>query len=221
MRSIARALLLLVLTLPAMAQVQAAAQSHGADPEGRLPGGWQARLDRANASMSNVMFHRMGDAIHVRLGPSGIFYDPNQVGTGGFTARARFSQVEPTRHPEAYGLFVGGQNLRAPDQDYLYFLIRQDGRYLIKHRAGAETHTLVEWTEHPAVIALGSGVTSASNVLSIAAGPQRVRFLVNDVEVAALDNAAHRNTDGVVGLRINHNLEVRVEGFRVDRNGQR
>jgi hypothetical protein len=29
--------------------------------------------------------------------------------------------------------------------------MRHDGRYMIRHRAGDEVHTLAEWTEHEAV----------------------------------------------------------------------
>jgi hypothetical protein len=183
---------------------------------GTLPAGWEARLDRDNASMSNVRFLPMAGGYHVTLGPSGIFYDPANEVDGEFRVQARFTQTVATRHPEAYGLFVGGQNLAGPDQDYLYFLIRQDGRYLVKHRAGQETHTILDWTEHP-VIARVAGEEGAVNTLAIEAGPQRARFLVNGVQVANLENVPYLNTAGVAGLRINHNLDLHVQGFAVER----
>jgi hypothetical protein len=189
---------------------------HGAVQAGTLPAGWQARLDRDNASMANVTFARMGETgYHVTLGPSGIFYNPAHTAQGSYTAKARFTQLAPTRHPEGYGILIGGQNLDAPNQDYLYFLIRQDGRFLVKHRAGGETHTIQDWTEHPA-IARVEGTGSASNTLAIEAGPQRARFLINGVQVANFQDLAHLNTAGIVGLRINHNLDVHVEDFGIE-----
>lgn len=182
--------------------------------ESRLPAGWQARLDRPNASLSNVNFARKGDGYHVRLGPSGIFYNPQHAVEGAFTAQARFTQVAATAHPEAYGLLIGGQDLEGPDQDYLYFLIRQDGRFLVKHRAGNETHTIQDWTEHPAVVPVAAG-GATTNELSVEAGPRRARFLVNGVEVAKFENVEYLNTAGIVGLRINHNLELHIEDYRV------
>jgi hypothetical protein len=191
--------------------------THEAGQAGTLPAGWQARLDRENASMSNVKFMQMGAAgYHVTLGPSGIFYNPAHAADGSYIAKARFTQTAPSRHPEGYGLLIGGQNLDAPDQDYLYFLIRQDGRFLIKHRAGNETHTIQDWTEHPA-IARVEGEGSATNLLAIEAGPQRARFLINGVQVAHLQDVAHLNTAGITGLRINHNLDVHVQDFGIER----
>ena len=47
-----------------------------------------------------------------------------------------FTQMEPAAHPEAYGVFIGGSDLQAANQKYTYFVIRQDGKFLIKRRAG-------------------------------------------------------------------------------------
>ena len=53
-----------------------------------------------------------------------------------------------------------------------------------------------------------------SNTLSIDVGKDKVRFLVNGTEVSTAD-AAKVDTAGIAGLRINHNLNVHVEGFAV------
>ncbi len=193
----------------------AAATSLVAQEQSTLPDGWQARADRANAQMQNVKFVTMGDGYHVTLGPSVILYNPAQRAEGAYRARATFTQTKAPQHPEAYGLLVGGQNLDAPNQDYLYFLVRGDGKFLVKHRAGAETHTLVDWTEH-AAITRADAAGKATHALAIEATAEDVRFLVNGTEVAKLPRAAQLNTDGVVGLRINHNLDVHVAGFGVE-----
>lgn len=195
--------------------VLATATSLTAQEQAALPSGWQARADRANAPMQNVKFVPMGDGYHVTLGPSVILYNPEQRAEGAYRARATFTQTKAPQHPEAYGLLVGGQNLDAPNQDYLYFLVRGDGKFLVKHRAGAETHTLVDWTEH-AAITRADAAGKATHALAIEATAEAVRFLVNGAEVAKLPRAAQLNTDGVVGLRINHNLDVHVSGFAVE-----
>jgi hypothetical protein len=46
--------------------------------------------------------------------------------------------------------------------------------------------------------------------------PSKVRFLVNGQEVHAVD-AKDMAVDGAVGLRVNHNLDLHVEGFDVHR----
>ena len=53
-----------------------------------------------------------------------------------------------------------------------------------------------------------------SNTLAIDVGKDKVRFLVNGTEVTSTE-PAKVDTNGVAGLRINHNLNVHVEGFAV------
>jgi hypothetical protein len=182
--------------------VLASATSLVAQEQSTLPDGWQARADRASAPMQNVKFVTMGDGYHVTLGPSVILYNPAQRAEGAYRARATFTQTKAPQHPEAYGLLVGGQNLDAANQDYLYFLVRGDGK-------------LVDWTEH-AAITRADAAGKATHALAIEATAEVVRFLVNGAEVAKLPRAAQLNTDGVVGLRINHNLDVHVAGFGVE-----
>lgn len=211
--------LALVMTAAPLAGQDRPADPPAAARPATLPPGWTVRLDRADAPLAEVRFARMGEGYHVTLGPSAIFYNPEHVAEGEYTARARFTQTRPSRHPEGYGLLIGGRNLDGPAQEYLYFLVRQDGRFLIKHRAGAETHTLQDWTEQAAVRALDEG-GRATNELAIEAGPQSARFLVNGVEVANLRNAPHLETAGIVGLRINHNLDLHVDGFSIERRSR-
>ena len=56
--------------------------------------------------------------------------------SGAYETHATFTQMEPAAHPEAYGLFIGGANLEAATQKYTYFIVRQDGKYMIKRRNG-------------------------------------------------------------------------------------
>ncbi len=199
---------------------QAAAQSAPRAPGSHLPAGWQVRLDQADAPVTEVKFATMGGGYHVTLGPAAVFYNPAHVAKGEYRARATFTQTRASQHPEGYGLIIGGRDLGSPKQDYLYFLVRQDGKFLVKHRAGQETHTLYDWTEHSA-IAKADSSGKMTNTLAIEAGPHGARFLVNGTEVAKLDRVPYLNTDGIVGLRINHNLDVHIDGFGVERGGAR
>jgi hypothetical protein len=199
---------------------QAAAQSTPRTPGSQAPAGWQVRLDRADAPTAEVKFTTMGSGYHVTLGPSAVFYNPAQTADGEYRARATFTQTRPSQHPEGYGLIVGGRDLGSPKQDYLYFLVRQDGKFLVKHRAGQETHTLHDWTEHSA-IARADSSGKMTNTLAIDAGAHGARFLVNGTEVAKIDRVPYLNTDGIVGLRINHNLDVHIDKFSVERGGAR
>ncbi|HEX6041007.1 hypothetical protein [Longimicrobium sp.] len=215
-----------VLTMALMAAVPAAAQQHqhgqGAPAQGQhadhgaahatgIPAGWEMRLDRPN-STAPIHFMSMEGHLHAILGPAGIFYQPTNTATGAFTAQGTFTLNKPSEHPEAFGMLVGGRDLQGAGQDYLYFLVRQDGQFMVKHRAGAETHTLIDWTEHAAVRRPGAD-GKATNTLAVESAATGVRFLVNGTEVGTLPRGV--NTDGVVGLRLNHNLDVVITDFAV------
>ena len=207
------------LAIAAVAVMPLVAQhEHQADPDkkvaggGTLPSGWKARVD-GNASLNGVKMMPMGGGVHFMTGPAGIYYKPADKGTGAYEARATFTQMEPAAHPEAYGLIVGGSDLEGAAQKYTYFLIRQDGKFMIKRRAGANTPTIADWTDNAAIKKADSS-GKMSNTLAVDVGKDKVRFLVNGTEVAAADTAKV-DAAGIAGLRINHNLNVHVEGFTV------
>lgn len=209
MGRIMAAIALLALAGPAAAQHA----GHGAG--GKLPDGWQGRVDRENQQLADVRLMAMGSSFHVTTGPHVILWKPEHSGTGAYTASATFRQAKAPERPEGFGLFVGGQALDGADQDYLYFLIRHDGRYMIRHRAGSEVHTLADWTAHDAV-RRPTASEGASNTVAIDAGATRVRFLVNDVEVKAIDRVAMLNTDGIAGFRIGHHLDIHIADFAIN-----
>jgi hypothetical protein len=206
-----------VLGLAALLAAPLLAQ-HQSDPDkkvaggGTLPTGWKARLDDA-APIAGVKVMPMGGGLHFMTGPAGIYYRPSDKASGAYEARATFTQMAPAAHPEAYGIIIGGSGLEGAAQKYTYFLIRQDGKYLIKRRAGAETPTIADWTDSPSVRKADTS-GKMSNTLAVDVGRDKVRFLVNGEEVTSTDTAKV-DTDGVAGLRINHNLNVHVEGFAV------
>lgn len=212
--------LLLTLAVLAIAAPAGAQTSKQADPDdtvqgAALPAGWSARLDRAGAPANAVEFVVMGTGFHATMGPAAIFWNPKMAAKGAYRASGTFTQTKAPRHPEAYGLILGGRHLDTDAQDYLYFLVRQDGKFLVKHRAGAETHTLVDWTEHAAVNK-ADAAGKATNALRIDVGEKAVTFIVNGQEVRTVERVPSMNTDGLVGLRVNHNLDVHIADFAVE-----
>lgn len=203
--------------------VPLAAQSGEADPDqavaggGTLPAGWALRTD-GKADAKNVKVVSMGEGLHVTLGPAIILYREATRGTGPFHTLATFTQTKPATHPEGYGLFFGGKELEGENQVYTYFLVRQDGSYLVKRRDGAKTSDVSKgWTAHPAVKKPGAD-GSATNLLEVdnKVDPDKLTFKVNGQDVHTVE-AKGINVDGIVGIRVNHNLDVHVDGFDVHR----
>lgn len=193
------------------------AAHHAADAQTRggvsIPG-WQVRFDGAAAKAEQVTAAPMGKGLHFTSGPAAIYWNPQTSATGAYTATASFTQTKAPMHPEAYGLVVGGRDLAADGQRYLYFIVRGDGKYAIKHRAGKEVHTIADWTANPAVKA-ADAAGKATNVLAVKTDAQTVRFLVNGTEVKSLPRAQAMDVDGLVGVRVNHMLDLHVDGLAV------
>jgi hypothetical protein len=186
---------------------------HAVQGGGALPAGWSARPD-GNGDPKSVKFVTMEPGYHLTLGPATILYRKNDRANGPFHTLATFHQMKKLEHAEGYGLFMGGQALDGKDQKYTYFLVRDDGTYLIKRRDGDKTSEVTKgWTAHPAV-KKGNAEGKTTNLLEIDAkqNPSKIDFKVNGQTVHTAD-AATTNVKGIVGLRANHNLDLHVEGF--------
>ena len=177
---------------------------------------WDVRLDEEGAS-GNFQMVEEGEGWRVRTGPAGVAWRPvNMVEQGDFTARASFQEMgAQPGHREGYGLLVGGFHLESPDQRYTYFLVRGTGHYLVKRRNGEETSTLTDWTASDAVNAIESPGDEPTNTLAVRVQGDSVRFVVNDQVVETLP-AEEVQPWGLVGLRVNHNLDLQVSGVDVE-----
>ncbi|HJU76216.1 MAG TPA: hypothetical protein VJ717_20920 [Gemmatimonadaceae bacterium] len=177
--------------------------------------GWEARLDRAGQKVEDLKFVSMGPGFHVTSGPAAIYFSPANEAKGNYQVKASLTQTKAPQHREAYGVFIAGDDLRDASQSYLYMVVAGSGEYTIKHRAGADVHTLVDWTKNDAVKAADAAGKS-TNELTIDVGASEVRFLVNGTEVhKAPRSGMLASLDGVAGLRVNHNLDIHVGSFAV------
>lgn len=204
--------------------------AQGSDPDklvsdgGVKAPGWTGRLDPRPASqgrkITEAKFVAMGPGFHVTAGPAAIYWNPaNTVAGGNYTVGGTFTQTKASAHPEAYGVFLGGQNLEASNQSYFYFVVRQDGKFLINHRADdATVHKIVDWTANDAVKAMDAD-GKATNKIEIVVGDTNLSFRINGTEVHSIPRATvdsgggHAGTSGIAGIRVNHNLDVHIDGF--------
>ena len=202
-------LLLVSLAAPLGAQVQQEAKPWAA------PDGWTVSLDKAG-NAADTKFVTMGSGYHVTSGPAAIYYRAGDQGSGAFTANVSFGVRNggSMGHPEGYGLFIGGTDLNDPaKQQYFYFLVRGDGKFFFAHRAGADVHKLVDWTENAAVNKSNEN-GAVSQVLSVQVAADSIRFLANGKQVHAVAKGGLK-TDGQVGLRVNHALNLHISAFEV------
>jgi hypothetical protein len=175
---------------------------------GSLPAGYSARTDRPDAPITGASYSPNGTAWEVKTGPAHIVYSPKDTASGNYTVTAPIDQLEKPAHPEAYGLIIGGRNLDQPSQAYTYFLVRGTGELLVRVREGDATRDVLKWTAS-ADVPKEDASGKSSYALGAAVTNDAVKFMVNGKQVASVSKAG-LPVDGIAGLRINHNLHVRV-----------
>lgn len=227
---------LAVMAFVAMAAAPLHAQMPGMnmDPtkeikgSGTLPPGWSMRFDPARVmpgrpvpaphAITEVDFKPMGAGMHITTGPAAIYYREADAAKGEYTVSVSLSQRKGMEH-EAYGLFVGGNHLQDSTQSYLYFVVRpMDGGTLINYRSSdARPKALQAWTPNDAINKDDAKDGHATNVLAIHVGKDAVDFMANGKTVKSIPRSelAGINTDGVVGLRVNHNLDLHIANFEL------
>lgn len=187
---------------------------------GKLPAGWNARFDQPGSALTQVDVRQAGTALAFRSGPAAIYWNTKDVATGSYTVSAIFEQKKSMNH-EAYGLFIGGQNLSDPTQNYLYFVIKPNtGEIIINHRNGnARPRAILAATPSEAVNKDAAGTGAATNAIAIRVARDSVHFYVNGKEVRTYAKSALGGapTEGLAGLRVNHNLDIEVREFGVKR----
>jgi hypothetical protein len=198
---------------PKPAQTPPASTAKKADPDkpvqggGKLPAAWKARFDDPGAKIEDVSVKEEPAALTFVTGPAGIYWKPDMKPEKQYELRAVFSQLKMSAHPEAFGLFINGQDLDKDTQHYVYFLVRQDGKYSIRERTGATTKPIVDWTA--AKTMQDPKAVKTTNTLIIRAMADRIHFLINDEQVHVVPRSS-AGADGQAGVRINHNLNVQV-----------
>lgn len=206
---------------PVAGKITVTAMPIGADSDHTLPGvglptGYTAVFDHGNAKASDISYsEKEPGRWDVKTGPAHLLFSSKDTAANKYSVSATFEQIQAPSHPEAFGVFIGGSNLNAPNAKYSYFIVRGDGMYAVKVRDGANTRTITEWTAHPSVPkqdAAGKGLYG----IKIEVNGKIARVSVNGVPVT---NVSGKDVplNGITGVRINHNLHLIVTPVSVIR----
>ena len=189
-----------------------------------VPSNWEIRLDKPNddvtvgkdAETADIFFVNMTPGWHITTGPRAIFYPPKNFANGTYKVHSKIHLFDPKGRNEAFGVFMGGQNLQKENQTYTYFLLRNSGEYLIKKRVGTDTEIVKDWTKTDAMVVYDDTTkSSVANTLSVEVMENEVAFYVNGTKVDTLPKDG-LDTNGIAGLRVNHALNLHVEDFGVE-----
>ncbi len=216
--------LLFYLTFVALSSTISVAQGpDGSAPQGenlKVPEGWDWRFDRVSAEEVNigsdpesadVYFVNMTPGWHITTGPAGIYYHEDNNAEGDFTLSSTTYLFDTKgRNREAFGLFIGGENLDNDNQSYLYFLLRNTGEFLIKRRIGDETFVVNNWTKTSAMnIFTDETESSAENNFEIKVHGDEVMFSLNGELISSFEKG-DLPTNGKYGLRVNHSINLHI-----------
>jgi len=182
------------------------------------PKGWKVRGDHSSDASDpdaagSIKFVAAGSGFHATNPMAAIYWNPANTASGNYTLKGTFKLIKSTGYDEYYGLIFGGSGLEGGGQSYLYFMITDDGTFLIKRRDGSSTQGVSPKTPSPAVKKPDAG-GSATNALEVRVKPDKIDFVINGTVVTSLPKTgAAAKTDGIYGIRINHQLDVQIDDF--------
>ena len=185
----------------------------------QAPKGWMVHIDRSTDASDpdaagNLKFMQMGNMLHIMTPQAAILWNPANTASGNYTLKGTFKLVKSGGYDEYYGLIFGGSDLQGANQSYLYFMITDDGTWMVKRRTGMSTSEVSGKTPNAAIKKPEGG--SSTNALEVRVTADKVAFAVNGTVVNTMPKTgALAKTDGIYGIRSNHHLELEVEGFGV------
>ena len=182
----------------------------------QAPKGWMLRADRSTSASDPdapgpIKFVTMGTGFHATNPQAAVYWNPANTATGAYTVKGTFKLMKPSGHTNYYGLVFGGSSLEGANQSYLYFLVAQDGSWLLKKREGEVASDVAKKTVNAAVKMPDAGGQS-TNALEVRVGADKVDFVVNGTVVHSMPKAGLK-TDGIAGIRVNHQLEAHIDDF--------
>jgi hypothetical protein len=182
--------------------------------DGPTPAGWSLRPDKADAKPESVNFVTMGSGMHVTSGnTAAVYWNPANTASGNYTVSVSFGVRQIPLH-DAVGLIWGGADLSGDKQSYDYMLIYGNGSFAVKHRTGTVVHDIIKQTPNAAIKAADKDGGSASNNVAVRVAADSIRFMINDVQVGAVDakNPMMPNA-GIYGVRVNHGISVHISNL--------
>lgn len=191
------------------------------------PAGWKQRIDRSTSASDpdaagDVKIVTADKGFHIETPSAAVFWNPANTASGNYTLKGTFTLNKPSGHVNYYGLVFGGSALEGADQKYIYFVVAQNGTWLVKTRnAAAATSTfsgLAGASRNGSVVNEAVKKPDANgksvNALEVRVQADKIDFVVNGTVVHSAPKTG-LTTDGIWGIRSNHQLDINVEGLAV------
>ena len=190
-----------------------------------VPAGWKQRIDKSTDASDPdaagaVKIVTAGSGFHIETPSAAVFWKAANTATGNYTLKGTFTLNKPSGHTNFYGLVFGGSALEGGEQKYIYFMVAQNGAWLVKTRTGAKTATTFPGLPGAGrngavvnpVVKKPDDSGKSVNALEVRVQSDKIDFVVNGTVVHSAPKAG-LTTDGIWGVRSNHLLDVNVDGL--------
>jgi len=185
----------------------------------QAPKGWKLRVDRSMSASDpdaagDIKFVAMGSGFHAMNPKAAVYWNPANTVTGNYSLKGTFKLIKTNGHSEYYGLIFGGSDLEGQAQSYTYFMVESEGTWLIKSRNGNSTMQIASSGSASDAVKKADASGTSTNALEVRVMPDKIEFLANGKVVNTSPKSGQTaKTEGVYGIRINHMLDVQVDGF--------
>src|SRR5712692_10202758 len=177
----------------------------------QAPKGWKVRVDRSTTASDpdaagGIKFVQTGSGFHATNPQAAVFWNPANTVTGNYSLKGTFTLMKPSGHTNYYGLVFGGSDLEGSGQNYLYFMVAQDGTWLFYRRHGDATENVSAKTPSDAVKKPDASGKS-TNALEVRVMADKIEFVANGTTLHTTPRTGlTAKTDGTYGIRVNHLL---------------
>jgi hypothetical protein len=194
-------------------------------PNGGIRGaGWQGRPDPGTGAVNDASLDVKGSDIEIHTGPAMLFWNPANKGTGDFTVSATFTEpkyMSSNDHPHPYGVFIGGSNLDNDKTTALYCAAYGRGTFIVREFGPGVTNVNGRGAPSDAVHKAAGRGESVDQTIALQVKGDSVSCLINGTSVGTYPKSdiigpgKLTSTDGIVGIRVAHNVDVNVKDFKV------
>ena len=188
----------------------------------QTPKGWKMRVDRSTAASDpdasgDIKFVTMGSGFHATNPQAAVYWNPANTATGTYTLKGTFTLMKPSGHTNYYGLVFGGSGLEgaAAELSVLRGGAERDVADQTPRRRRHQQHRAEDAQRRGEEAGRRRQIHQCSRSPR---GRRQGRFR-GQRDGGALGTEERRlaKTDGIYGIRVNHLLEVQVDGLGVSK----
>ena len=186
--------------------------------------GWQGRPDKGTGTVNDASLAMKGSDIEIHTGPAMLYWNPANKGTGDFTVSATFNEPKyqsSNDHPHPYGVFIGGNNLDTDNASALYCAAYGRGTFIVRGFGPAPFQINGRGAANDAIHKAAGPGQPVEQTIAMSVKGDNVTCTINGTVVGTYPKSEVvgagklTSTDGIVGIRVAHNVDVNVKDFKV------